>query len=862
MRGLVTLSAAGALVGSLLIPGVASGTTSASAAPITLPDLQVQVPTNDISIGTNPSTGDRQLQFTHITWDAGAGPFAIQPTYHAWTGISSFVQDIYYSPSPGVWKLDHTVPLAVAGIFDSPFDYRFPLTRFTLNLANSNGTPGAVVAVSPKTDYCITGDTYVGGVPNTPNQTSPPQSNCANPRALLGFSVGWGDEYDQTDNGQPINLNGVPDGTYILHAEVDPEHVFTESNDTNDVVDTKLQIAGDRVTVLLQSSPLTVPPTIAMTTPAPDAQVQGSVELSASAAATAPAMVASVQYLLDGEPLGLPVTTTPYQYTWDVGNTRVGPHTLSAQVTDSAGNVGTAPVETVSVVAGTSGGLSVDTDTTRDGRGTVFSKAFSTRAAGETLVAFSALDGPAQQTQASTVTGAGLTWHLVARSDAEAGDAEVWTATAATRLSGVQVTSTPRFRGYDQQLTVVAFTGAAGTGGSASASGPSGPPSVTLTTTAAGSYSFAVGFDWDHAIARSPGPGQSLLHQWLDGAAGNTFWVQDAAATSAAAGQAITVDDTAPLTDRWDMAAVEVEPAPSPAPALSILNPPAGETVSTTTPLVTTANDVVPVRTVRFLVDGRTLAATASRRPYAVHWDTAVVGSGLHTLSAVMTDADGRTATTSERIEVSNPPPAMTCFVLQADVQAQGERTVTTPVFHTASAGERLLAFVRAPGDGATRAVLHGAGLAWHLLRIQRGAAGSAAVWTALARNVLAHARVSSRLATGRQDVTVVAMEGSDKPGPWGGASGRTAGARLSITTSEPTSLVFAAGVQRGPPARVAAGWVPISPNTAGPGAWTSWVRYTNQPAGAAGQRVAVPQPDETAGGWATVAVALPGDGS
>jgi hypothetical protein len=108
------------------------------------------------------------------------------------------------------------VPVAATGVFDPPSDYQFPLTKFTLNTVNPDGSIGSVVATSPKTDYCITGDTYVGGVPNTPNQTYIPQTNCTDPTKPLGWSVGWGDEYDQTDNGQPIDLTGVADGTYIL----------------------------------------------------------------------------------------------------------------------------------------------------------------------------------------------------------------------------------------------------------------------------------------------------------------------------------------------------------------------------------------------------------------------------------------------------------------------------------------------------------------------------------------------------------------------------------------------------------------------------------------------------------------------
>ncbi len=297
----------------LFVPALAS---PVQAAAITLPDMQLLVPRQDISVGINPASGHRQLQFTHVTWDAGAGPFEIDPTYNAATGTASFVQAIYDSPAPGVWKFSHSVQLAVAGAFEPPADYRFPLTRFTLNKVTASGSAGQVVATSPKADYCITADAYVGGVPNTPSQTYIPQTNCLDPSAPLGWSVGWGDEYDQTDNGQPIDLSAVPDGTYILQGTVDPQHVLTESNRNNDVVDTKLQISGDTVTVLKQWRPVVRPPVVRVVSPARGSDVKGTVTLRATASATRPAKVTAVQFLLDGLPLGRPVRSAPFQRSW------------------------------------------------------------------------------------------------------------------------------------------------------------------------------------------------------------------------------------------------------------------------------------------------------------------------------------------------------------------------------------------------------------------------------------------------------------------------------------------------------------------------------------------------------------------
>ena len=334
--------------------------SAASVPPVTLPDLVIEVPTDLISIGVDPNGGGRELRFTHRTADVGSGPFEIDPSYDPNTGISTFVQVIYNSPRPGVWQRDHTVPVAQTGVWHPPSDYEFPMTKFTLNRVNADGSLGQVVATSPKTDYCITGDYRLSGVPNTPDQTSPPQDDCSDPTKPLGWSAGWADQYDQTDAGQPIGLNGVPNGTYILHAVVDPMHVFTESNTSNDVTDTKLQISGDTVTVLSQSTPGTATPTVSLRSPAAGAHVSGQVTLSASAGAPAPETVSSVQFLLDGQPLGGPVVAPPYRYTWSVGRTSLGNHTLSARVNDSGGGVATAaPVQIVVVRAAGVGGLQI-----------------------------------------------------------------------------------------------------------------------------------------------------------------------------------------------------------------------------------------------------------------------------------------------------------------------------------------------------------------------------------------------------------------------------------------------------------------------------------------------------------------------
>jgi hypothetical protein len=193
------------------------------------------------------------------------------------------------------------------------------------------------------------------------------------------------------------------------------------------------------------------------------------------------------------------------------------------------------------------------------GTGKVITPTFHTAAAGETLLAFVSADGPAKAAgQTVTVSGAGLTWTLVKRANGQPGDSEVWKATASAVLTSATVTSTPAKSGFDQDLTVIAMEGVVGVGASAAASAASGAPSLSLTTQGAPSLVFAVGHDYDNALARTLPANWTMLDQWLDTGAGDTAWTQYTSVPVSPAGSAVIVSDTAPTSDRWDLAAVEL----------------------------------------------------------------------------------------------------------------------------------------------------------------------------------------------------------------------------------------------------------------------------------------------------------------
>jgi hypothetical protein len=81
---------------------------------------------------------------------------------------------------------------------------------------------------------------------------------------------------------------------------------------------------------------------------------------------------------------------------------------------------------------------------------------------------------------------------------------------------------------------------------------------LNLTTSHPTSLIFAVGEDWDNAIARTLPAGWVSLDQWVNNTTGDTYWSQYTNVPVAAAGTVVKVGDVAPTTDRWNLAAVEL----------------------------------------------------------------------------------------------------------------------------------------------------------------------------------------------------------------------------------------------------------------------------------------------------------------
>jgi len=196
---------------------------------------------------------------------------------------------------------------------------------------------------------------------------------------------------------------------------------------------------------------------------------------------------------------------------------------------------------------------------------TIASPAFTTTAGNELVLALVAMDDAnANGITVTGVSGAGLTWTLVRRTNTSRGGSEIWRAFAPSVLTSVTATATLS-QNIAAAITIVTFKGVdtTGTNGSgaigatASGSAASGGPTASLTTTRAGSLVIGVGNDWDSNISRTLGPNQTLVSQFL-ATVGDTFWVQRTSTTITAAGTVVTINDTAPTGDQYNLTICEI----------------------------------------------------------------------------------------------------------------------------------------------------------------------------------------------------------------------------------------------------------------------------------------------------------------
>jgi hypothetical protein len=110
--------------------------------------------------------------------------------------------------------------------------------------------------------------------------------------------------------------------------------------------------AGGSITII-QTPADTTPPSVSVIQPSANANLAGTVVLTANASDNA--AVAGVQFLVDGTGVGSEITQPPYSISWNSATVADGAHTIAARARDTAGLLTTSTIVPVQVANGGSG---------------------------------------------------------------------------------------------------------------------------------------------------------------------------------------------------------------------------------------------------------------------------------------------------------------------------------------------------------------------------------------------------------------------------------------------------------------------------------------------------------------------------
>jgi hypothetical protein len=428
----------------------------------------------------------------------------------------------------------------------------------------------------------------------------------------------------------------------------------------------------------------TTPPAVGISSPADGATVSGTTVITATA--TDNVGVVGVRFLVDGVQLGVEDTAAPYEASWNTAAAANGAHTLTAVARDAAGNSTTSNAVAVTVN---------NTVDTAPPAVTITAPASNATVSGTITVAATASDDVGVAGVRFFVDGAQIgaedtaapyeaAWNTPATANgthtvtAIARDAAGNTTTSAGVTVTVSNTASGEITRTEDSSTAITYEGTWAQGNmSRPWSGGTAAIAALTGTVARATFAFnGQGISW----IGFRGPNTGIANVYLDGAlvatvdayaaaeqlqavmftaqglpfTTHTIIVESTGTKNAASADSFVVVDAFDVTG-------EPPPPDTTAPSVTITWPGAGAAVWGTTPIAAVASDSHGVEGVRFLVDGVQIGAEDTIAPYAVTWDSRLVGDGPHTLTATARDAAGNSATSAAvAIVVTNAaPPAM-----------------------------------------------------------------------------------------------------------------------------------------------------------------------------------------------------------
>ncbi len=244
--GAAGVTARPAIPPSRALPTLPAVRTLASPPASSLPDL-VPLPSWGISVhhirATRRNPASDQVDFGATVGISGNGPLDVE----GFRSHGSLTMQAYQY----FWQDGKVIGRARAGTmgFDSKHGHNhWHFQQFAqyslLNSAHQLAVP------SRKVGFCIAPTDPVDLL--RPGATWQPSflgfgGQCGSPTALWvqeELPLGWGDTYFQSVAGQSFNITHLPNGTYYVEIQANPEHVLYETSTSNDVSLRKVILGG------------------------------------------------------------------------------------------------------------------------------------------------------------------------------------------------------------------------------------------------------------------------------------------------------------------------------------------------------------------------------------------------------------------------------------------------------------------------------------------------------------------------------------------------------------------------------------------------------------------------------------------
>lgn len=219
-----------------------------------LPDLQTLQP-SDLRIDT--SGGQRRLRFSNTVVNLGDGRLELRPQNSGsilnlvlgGSNATRAYQAIYSHDSSGAW---YKMREQLVGTFKfHPEHNHWHFEKFAKYELFNVGTDGSVGSsinrVGEKTTFCLIDTVQVD---STMTHAGPQTYTACGQTTTTGISVGWGDRYPYTLDGQWVDVAGVPDGAYWLVSTVNYSNKILEKDGSNNSAKVKIQMSGSSVTAV------------------------------------------------------------------------------------------------------------------------------------------------------------------------------------------------------------------------------------------------------------------------------------------------------------------------------------------------------------------------------------------------------------------------------------------------------------------------------------------------------------------------------------------------------------------------------------------------------------------------------------